>query len=80
LSQTDDIKNDTLPIYSSAEAGAVTMASSESDIYMVISWRHHAAVKVHWLNRLRFQQWLRIGLYGGIKPGYSPVGRRVHRA
>jgi hypothetical protein len=51
-----DVKNHTLPIYSSADAGAVTKSSSESEIYMVISWRLYAGVKAYWLNRLRFQQ------------------------
>ena len=35
------IKNTDLAIYTSGDAGAVTMSSSESDIYMVIRWERY---------------------------------------
>jgi len=39
FSRRYDIKNTNLPIYFSNYAGAVTISLSESDVYMVLSWR-----------------------------------------
>jgi len=51
--------NFSLHINSSADAGAITSSLSESDIYLVISWRLYAGVKAYWFNRAYWFNWLR---------------------
>jgi len=78
FSQRYDVKNYNLPVYFSTDTAACTMSSSESEIYMLISWRLYPGVNAYWFNRLRFQQRWHIALCGGLKTGYARVWLQLH--
>jgi len=54
------------------------MSSSESEMYLVISWRLYARVKANWFIRLCFQQRWLIAFCGGLKTGYACVRLWLH--
>jgi len=70
------VENYCLHIQPSPDAGAVTIASSNSNIYMVIGWRSYPGVKAHWFNVLRFPQRWQIGLHSGLTARYAPFRLR----
>jgi len=55
------------------------MSLSESEIYMVISWRLYAGIKAYRFNRHCFQQRWRIELCSGLKTGHGCVRQRFHQ-
>jgi len=55
------------------------MSCTESEIFMVISWRRYPGVKAYWFNTLHLLHGWRMTLWGGLMTGYAHFQPKLHQ-